>query len=188
MRAFCAFSISRNRALRICRSNLLRAIEVAALVTTMEIGRHMFKESGAPSARSMVESVVLHALVLGLLVLVSASVLLHSVPAKKKEVDIVFYRPPEVPVPSRADPLPMARGTTGVPPGQPAPALKPRVNAPVGPDAPGKPELPSGPHEGLSAEAQPPQPQPNIGKAGILAFKDKLASLAQDKIAPRLGA
>jgi len=27
-----------------------------------------------------------------------------------------------------------------------------------------------------------------VGKAGILAFKDKLASLAQDKIAPRLGA
>jgi hypothetical protein len=62
------------------------------------------------------------------------------------------------------------------------------VNAPAGPEGPGKPELPTGPHEGLSAEAQPPQPQPNIGKAGILAFKDKLASLAQDKIAPRLGA
>src|SRR6266581_1537340 len=121
-------------------------------MTTMEIGRHMFKESGGPSARSMVESVVLHALVLGLLMLVSASLLLHSVPPKKKEVDIVFYRPSE------------------------------------GPDGPGKPELPSGPHEGFSAEAQPPQPQPNVGKVGILAFKDKLASLAQDKFAPRLGA
>ena len=33
-----------------------------------------------------------------------------------------------------------------------------------------------------------PQPQPKVGKAGILAFKDKFASLAQDKIAPRLGA
>src|SRR5206468_10757982 len=28
----------------------------------------------------------------------------------------------------------------------------------------------------------------NVGRAGILAFKDKLASLAQDKSAPRLGA
>ena len=158
------------------------------MATTMEIGRHMFRESGAPSTRSMVESVVLHVLLLGLLMLVSASLLLHSVPPKKKEVDIVFYRPPEVPVPARAVPAPTARGTTGVPPGLPAPAPKPRVNAPAGPDGPGKPELPSGPHEGFSAEAQPPQPQPNVGKAGILAFKDKLASLAQDKIAPRLGA
>jgi hypothetical protein len=32
------------------------------------------------------------------------------------------------------------------------------------------------------------QPQPKVGNAGILAFKDKFASLAQDKIAPRLGA
>jgi len=152
----------------------------------MEISRHMFRESGAPSARSMVESLVLHALVLGLLMLVSASLLLHSVPPKKKEVDIVFYRPPEVP--ARAVPLSLPRGTTGAAPGLPAPAPKPRVNAPAGPDGPGKPELPSGPHEGFSAEAQPPQPQPNVGKAGILAFKDKFASLAQDKVAPRLGA
>jgi hypothetical protein len=158
------------------------------LVTTMEFGGRMFRESGGPSARSMAESLVLHALMLGLLMLVSASLLLHGVPPKKREVDIVFYRPPEVPVPARAVPLPMTRGTTGVPPGLPAPAPKPRVNAPAGPDGPGKPELPSGPHEGFSAEAQPPQPQPSVGKSGILAFKDKLASLAQDKIAPRLGA
>ncbi len=152
----------------------------------MEISRHMFRESGAPSARSMVESVVLHALVLGLLVLVSASLLLHTAPAKKKEVDIVFYRPPQVPVPARVVSLP--RGKTGVPPGAPEPAAKPRPNSPEGPDGPGKPELASGPREGFSAEAQPPQPQPNVGRAGILAFKDKLASLAQDKSAPRLGA
>src|SRR6266566_3999640 len=152
----------------------------------MEIGGHMFRESGAPSTRSMVESVVLHALVLGLLMLVSASVLLHTAPQKKREVDVVFYRPPTVAVPARA--LPMTAGKTGVPAGAPAPALKPRPNAPEGPEGPGKPELPSGPHEDFSAEAQPPQPQPNVGKAGILAFKDKLASLAQDKIAPRLGA
>jgi uncharacterized membrane protein YgcG len=156
------------------------------VTTTMEIGRHMFKESGAPSVRSMVESVVLHALVLGLLILVSASLLLHTVPQNKKEVDIVFYRPPSVPVPARA--LPLTGGKAAVPPGAPAPALKPRPTAPEGPEGPGKPQLPSGPHEGFSAEAQPPQPQPNVGKAGILAFKDKFASLAQDKLAPRLGA
>src|SRR5262249_17970084 len=99
----------------------------------MEFGGRMFRESGGPSARSMAESLVLHALMLGLLMLVSASLLLHSVPPKKREVDIVFYRPPEVPVPARAVPLPMARGTTGVPPGLPASAPKPRVNAPAGP-------------------------------------------------------
>ena len=158
------------------------------MVTTMEIGRHMFRDSGGPSARSMVESVGLHGIVLGLLMLVSASLLLHPAPAKKREVDIVFYRPPEVPVAARAVPLSAAAGKTGVPPGAPEPALKPRVNAPQGPEGPGKPELPSGPHEGFSAEARPPQPQPNVGNAGILAFKDKFASLAQDKIAPRLGA
>ncbi len=59
------------------------------MATTMEIGRHMFRESGAPSTRSMVESVVLHALVLGLLMLVSASLLLHTAPQKKREVDVV---------------------------------------------------------------------------------------------------
>jgi len=173
--------------LRTCKSNLSRPTEVAALVTTMEFGRRMFRESGA-SVRSMTESLVLHALMLGLLMLVSASLLLHSVPPNKKEVDIVFYRPPELPLPSRAVPAPAARGTTGVPPGLPAPAPKPKVNAPQGPDGPGKPQLPSGPHEGFSPETQSPQPQPNVGKSGILAFKEKFASLAQDKIAPRLGA
>jgi hypothetical protein len=38
-------------------------------------------------------------------------------------------------------------------------------------------------------KVEPPQPEPpKPGKAGILAFKDKLASLAQDTVAPRLGA
>ena len=33
-----------------------------------------------------------------------------------------------------------------------------------------------------------PKPEPKVGKAGILAFKDKFASLAQDTVVPRLGA
>ena len=147
----------------------------------------MFSTSGAPSARSMLTSLGLHALGLGLLMLVPAQVLLRSAPPKK-EVEIVFYRPPELAVPAPAVPLPLPRGTTadGSPPGAPAPALKPRPNAPEGPDGPGKPELPRGPEEGFPAEAQP-QPRPKVGNTGILAFKDKFASLAQDKIAPRLG-
>src|SRR5262249_42127986 len=86
---------------------------------------------------------------------------------------------------------PLPKGTTtaapGAPAGAPAPALKPNPNAPPGPDGVGKPELPRGPVESVPAEPQP-QPQPKVGNAGILAFKDKFASLAQDKIVPLLGA
>jgi hypothetical protein len=39
--------------------------------------------------------------------------------------------------------------------------------------------------ESVKVEAPP---QPKVGNAGILAFKEKFASLAQDNIAPRLGA
>ncbi len=173
-------------------------------MTTMETVRSIFKrgphdapglrvmgwrKSGAPSARSMLTSVVLHIFVLAvlMLVLVPAQAVLRSAP-RDKQLDIVFYRPPEVPVPAPAVPLAQPRGTAegGSPPGSPAPALKPRPNAPLGPDGPGKPELPPGPEEGFRVEPQPEQPK--VGKAGILAFKDKFASLAQDPIAPHLGA
>jgi hypothetical protein len=157
-------------------------------VTTMETRSSMFKISGAPSARSMLTSLAVHAVVLVLLML-GAQTLLSSAPTKKeRELDIVFYRPPAVPVPVPAAPLPLPRGTdtaAGAPKGAPAPAVKPKPNAPPGPDKPGKPELPPGPVEGFKAEAPP---EPKAGKAGILAFKDKLASLAQDQITPRLGA
>ncbi len=148
----------------------------------------MFRTSGALSAGSMLKSLALHVLVLVLLMLVPAEALLHT-EAPNREIDIVFYHPPEIPVPTAAVPHPLPRGTNaaGAPPGgAPAPALKPRPNAPEGPDGPGKPELPPGPEESFPVTEQPP-PQPVVGKAGILAFKDKLASLAQDKIVPRLG-
>jgi hypothetical protein len=50
---------------------------------------------------------------------------------------------------------------------------------------PGKPDLPEGPKEGPPVEQQI---QEKVGHVGILALKDKFASLAQDKVAPRLGA
>ena len=71
------------------------------------------------------------------------------------------------------------RVTAGSPPGAPAPALKPKPNAPAGPDRPGKAELPPGPEVGFPVE---PKPEPKVGNAGILAFKDKIASLAQDTV------
>jgi hypothetical protein len=141
----------------------------------MEISRRMFRESGAPSARSMVESLVVHVIVLALLMLVGASVLVRSgAPRTKKEIDIVFYRPAAVPVTPAAVPPPTAKGGGEM-----------KAKASEAPKGPGKPDLPAGPEKGFSAEATPPEP--NVGRAGILAFKDQFASLAQDKVAPRLG-
>ena len=139
----------------------------------MEIGR--FRESGALSARSMVESLVLHAIMLALLLLLAATVLVRSgAPRTKKEIDIVFYRPAAVPVTPTAVPPP-SKGTTG----------EAKARASEAPKGPGKPELPAGPEKGFSADATPPKP--DVGKAGILAFKDQLASMAQDQNAPHLG-
>jgi hypothetical protein len=139
----------------------------------MEISR--FRESGGPSARSMMESIVLHAIVLGLLVLLAATVLVRSgAPRTKKAIDIVFYRPAAVPVPPPAV-APPPKGADGTA----------KARASEAPRGPGKPDLPAGPEKGFSADAKPPEP--NIGRAGILAFKDQFASLAQDQNAPRLG-
>jgi len=149
----------------------------------MEV-KSVFEKSGAPTARSMATSLAVHVFVLVLLMLIPAQVLLRSEPVNK-ELDIVFYRPPEIAVKARAVSLPMPRGTSeaGSPPGAPAPALKPRPNAPAGPDLPGKAGLPPGPEVGY-----PVEPEPKVVRAGILAFKDKIASLAQDTVAVPLGA
>ena len=137
----------------------------------MEIGR--FRQSGALSARSMMESVVLHIVMLALLMLVAASFMARNGATRtKKELDIVFYRP-AVPVPQPAVPPPPPKAATG--------EAKARAEAPKGP---GRPDLPAGPEKGFSADAKPPEP--NIGRAGILAFKEQFASLTQDN-APRLG-
>src|SRR5262249_51991605 len=68
-------------------------------------GKSMLKTSGAPSTRSMLQSLVLHVLVLILLMLVPAGALLRSAPPKK-ELDIVFYRPSTIPIPAPDPPGP----------------------------------------------------------------------------------
>lgn len=142
------------------------------MATTMEIRR--FRESGALSTRSMVESLVLHAIVLALFMLLAASVLVRSGATRtKKEIDIVFYRPAAVPVTPTAVPPPSTKGASAA------------TKSSEAPKGPGKPELPAGPDKGFSAEAKPPEP--NVGTAGILKYKDQFASLAQDQNAPRLG-
>ena len=152
-------------------------------MTTME-ATSIFKASGAPTARSMAKSMAIHVLVLCLLMVIPAQALFRSEPPNK-ELDIVFYRPPEIPVNARTVSRPIPRGAreAGSPPGAPAPALKPKPNAPAGPDLAGKAELPPGPEVGLPAEVKP-----KVGNAGILAFKDKFASLAQDNVVVPLGA
>src|SRR5258706_228207 len=145
--------------------------------------KSIFKTSGAPTARSMAKSLAIHVFVLAVLMVLPAQALFRSA-QPNKELDIVFYRPPETAVNSRAVSRPMPRGANaGSPPGAPAPALKPKPNAPAGPDLAGKAELPPGP------ELRPPvEAKPKVGNAGILALKDKIASLAQDTVVVALGA
>jgi hypothetical protein len=152
-------------------------------VTTME-AKSIFKTSGAPTARSMAKSVAIHVFVLAALMVIPAQALFRS-EAPNKELDIVFYRPPEIAVNSRAVSRPIPRGATaaGSPSGAAAPALKPKPNAPAGPDLAGKAELPLGPEVSV-----PVEPKPKVGNAGILAFKDKFASLAKDTVVAPLGA
>ncbi|PYS10542.1 MAG: hypothetical protein DMG17_24585, partial [Acidobacteria bacterium] len=73
----------------------------------MEV-KSIFKTSGAPAARSMATSFALHVFVLGGLMLIPAQLLLRSEPPNK-ELDIVFYRPPEIAVKPRAVLLPTPR-------------------------------------------------------------------------------
>ena len=152
-------------------------------MTTME-AKSILKKSGAPTVRSMAKSLVIHGFVLAALMVIPAQALFRS-EQPNKELDIVFYRPPEIPVNARTVSRPMPRGASeaGSPPGAPAPALKPKPNAPAGPDLTGKAELPLGPEVGLPAEAKP-----KVGNVGILAFKEKFASLAQDTVVAPLGA
>src|SRR5712691_12280927 len=144
--------------------------------------KSIFKKSGAPTARSMAKSAALHVFVLVLLMIIPAQALFRS-EQPNKELDIVFYRPPEIPVNAVSRPIPRWASEAGSPRGAPAPALKPKPNAPAGPDLAGKEELPPGPEVGLPAEAKS-----KVGNAGILALKDKIASLAQDTVVAPLGA
>ena len=149
-------------------------------MTAME-AKSIFKKSGAPTARSMVKSMAIHVLVLCVLMVIPAQALFRNV-QPNKELDIVFYRPPEIPVNPVSRPIPRG-ATAGSPPGSPATALKPKPNAPAGPDLAGKAELPPGPELGPAVEAKT-----NVGNVGILALKDKIASLAQDNVVVPLGA
>src|SRR5256712_6234886 len=146
--------------------------------------KSFFKKSGAPTVRSMAKSLAIHVFVLAVLMVIPAQALFRSEPPNK-ELAIVFYRPPEIPVNARtvSRPIPGGASEAGSSPGAPAPALKPKPNAPAGPDLAAKAELPPGPEVGRPVEAKS-----RVGNAGILALKDKIASLAQDTVVVPLGA
>src|SRR6266478_4466305 len=142
--------------------------------------KSILKKSGAPTVRSMAKSLVIHVFVLAALMVIPAQALFRS-EQPNKELDIVFYRPPEIPINARTVSRPIPRGASEA--GAPARALKPKPNAPAGPDLAGKAELPPGPEVGPPVEAKS-----KVGNAGILALKDKIASLAQDTVVVPLGA
>jgi hypothetical protein len=125
---------------------------------------------------------------LAALFLMPSGALRHS--ARPKEVDVVFHRPTprvEIPaavvasLPQRGAPAPGPKLGRTEPPALP---LAPRVPQEPSPAAPGGPI----PEETPTYVAPPePTPQQKIANTGILAFRDKLAGLRQDKVAPSLG-
>ncbi len=150
------------------------------MAPTVESRKRKSVTYGAPSARSMMTSCALHALALLLVMLIPAEALIHS-ETPRPQVDVVFHRPAPIAIPA---PLPKAEIPAGPRMGgnPPPPAPKPKPDLPEGPVGPGKPDLPPGPEVAEALRQQ------RVGNAGILAFRDKFASLAQDKVAPRLGA
>ena len=140
--------------------------------------------SGAPSARTLLASLVLHGLALVAVMLVPMGALRRSVdPAP---VDVVVHRaPPRVELPAPRLPLgppgPLAAAPRG--PERAAPPARavvpPEPSAPAGPLAQGVPDLPPLPEA-------PPEPK-EVKPAGILAYRDQFANLAKDKVVPHLG-
>jgi hypothetical protein len=91
--------------------------------------------------------------------------------------------------PEQAKPLPKPPAVEETPPEQqePEPSEQPPEEPVVAEAEPTPSEQPgpAGPETPAVAAAKP---RKQVGKAGILAFRDKFASLAKDDVAPRLGA
>jgi hypothetical protein len=137
------------------------------------------------SARTQLTSFALHGFALAVLLLMPSGALRRG--ARPKELDVVFHRPtPRVEVPAAVAALSLPRGASA--PGRrlgpiepPARPLAPREPAPAPLGGPIPAETPT------YVEPEP-TPQQKVATAGILAFKDKFAGLAQDRVAPSLGA
>jgi hypothetical protein len=160
------------------------------VVTTVESRKSVSVASGPLSARGLLTSVTFHGLALVLVLLIPAEALSRSarLKPKRRELDVAFYRPPRIEVPALAARLALPREAIGTRtlPGVELPAHRAPETRQSAPADPGKPGLGPGPEEGTPVAVTPPQQK--VGEAGILAFRDEFASLAQDKAAPRLGA
>ena len=132
---------------------------------------------GAPTPRGLATSVAIHLAVVIILLLIPVRAFVQT--ERTKEIDMVFYRP-KVQTPAPPVPVPQSPAAAPGPPRvhrpSPPPSPAPKPDAPQGP---GTPEKPLGP------EATPQQP---IGNVGILALRDKLKSLTQDRVTKPLGA
>jgi hypothetical protein len=139
----------------------------------------------------VLKSFVLHVLVALLLLLLPTKVVTPV--DTREELEVVFHRPRKaVAVPVKAIVRPAPKDGTGIGPkpettGSPGPKVASNKPGPSAPEAPGTPGLPPGPESAPSAPAEA-SPKENVGKAGILAFRDKFASLSKDRVTPRLGA
>jgi hypothetical protein len=145
---------------------------------------------GRPDARTLLTSLALHAGVLTVLVLVPVGTLRRT--AKPETHDVVFYRePPRIALPVPALPSAPAGGRTVKPgpgwadaPKTPTIAHKPSPEPPGDPLVPESLDMPPGPPSAPVAELTPRQ---KVGKAGILAYRDQIKSLSQDRVALQLG-
>jgi hypothetical protein len=158
------------------------------VTTTVESGPSGAGKSRATSARSLLTSLGFHLLALVLLLMIPVEVLRSN--ARPNEVEVVFHRPRKpIQVPTRPDLPPGPRAATPAVArrdggGKPAPSAV-ADSKPSASETPGTPDLPPGAVGSPVAEVQPQQ---KVGNVGILAFRDKIASLSRDRVVPRLGA
>jgi hypothetical protein len=74
------------------------------------------------------------------------------------------------------------------PPAAPAPPNVPLAPKPKAPENPAPLDTTGAPDPGVLVAVEPPPQPKKVVTAGLLAFKDEIASLTADKVAPRLGA
>ena len=135
-------------------------------------------------SRAFLKSLAIHAVVAGIVLALPAGPLRRT--SEPDEVEVVFHReepPPPEPFQARV-PIALPKGGA-LPAGPKTPhAPTPAPAAPEAPLAANPPGLPEGAVEQPSAAP----PKPKVGNTGILAFRDQIASVAEDKDSIRLGA
>src|SRR5262245_7619737 len=135
-------------------------------------------------ARALLKSLALHGLIVSVALMLPAGPLRRS--AQPDEVEVVFHPPPPVEIPAPV--IPHLPGERAIPAGPRTahavpPAFPAAPSAPVSPLAASTPGFPEGTPEAPAAES----PQRKVGKSGILAFRDQIASVAEEQKSVRLG-